>query len=264
MSDLEGVNAKLDRAEQHLEALNDEWRTFAELNTYRITTEFRPDSRDWLSTFHIEKPIPISISLVAGDLNHNLRSALDHLVARMVERHGGTVERYHAFPIYPSKERFHGQVVALRRKRDREGPLHGIPRESPDWALVEESQPYHRGDQWRDHPLAVLSDMSNFDKHQALHAGVTTARGITSAMDFFDLPNARLVSFDAFWNPGDPLVDGTKIARFAFDPTDAYVKVKNPVGLQVALGDLNRGQASFREVVTYVRSVVERAEVFFL
>jgi hypothetical protein len=262
-----GPRAKLQRAETHLQSLDDEWRAFIETQPYAVSHEFKPEppNGQWTSRFVIERPIPLALSVIMGDALHNLRSCLDHLVGCFVERHGGAISSHHTFPILHSKKQFEGKVEKARRKGDRGGPLYGIPNPGPEWALIEESQPYHHGDASREHPLAVLNEMVNIDKHRQLHAAMAYPEA-DSAIDLLQWQPEDAVPIEciSFWEPGQLLRDGTRIATLRFGPDCPAPKiaVKNPISLAVAFGDHDpdRARGNFHDVFAYVKAIIEQAE----
>jgi hypothetical protein len=266
---LEGVKAKLRRATEHLETLDQEWRSFIEREPYAALHELKPETCEWTSRFLIEKAIPIEISVTMGDALHNLRSCLDHLVGCFVERHGRTIEHHHAFPIYADAATFKGRAQRARRKDDRGGPLSGIPCESGEWALIERSQPYQGGDDPREHPLAILNEMVNIDKHRRLHAAMTYPEA-RSALDLlvWEPLDAKLLDHTPLWEPGRPLEHGTDIAtlRFSRERPAEKVSMKAPITLSVAFGDHDpeRPRGDFGAVVSYVSEIISRAEVLLL
>jgi len=79
--DLSSVNAKLNRADSHLNAYRDEVTRWAASNPYHLSTGANADSTRHHVAIHItENPDFESWSLIIGDCVHNLRSALEHLV----------------------------------------------------------------------------------------------------------------------------------------------------------------------------------------
>jgi hypothetical protein len=138
---LAGVKAKLARAEEHVKALDEEWKAFGKEQSYEALHELKPDTREWNTYLSLAKPIPIKLSAILGDALNNMRSSLDHLVCRFVELHNGKVGKHHAFPICSDAADYDTWVNQIRRKKDRPGPLDGIPAGGPERALIEEAQP---------------------------------------------------------------------------------------------------------------------------
>lgn len=262
-SPLAGPRAKLQRAETHLQSLDDEWRDFVETQPYAVSHEFKPEPPNgrWTSRFVIERPIPLALSVIMGDVLHNLRSCLDHLVGCFVEQHGGEIGRHHTFPIFDDAKRFRARV----QEHPKGGPLACIPQASPQWTLIEKSQPYHREDAGREHPLAVLNEMVNIDKHRQLHAAMAYPEA-SGAMDLLQWQPEDAVPIEciSFWKPGQLLRNDTRIATLRFGPDCPAPKiaVKNPISLTVAFGDHdpNRRRGDFHDVFAYVKAIIEQAE----
>jgi hypothetical protein len=120
-------------------------------HSFRVGTLPKPERRE-------------EISLIAGDVIHNLRSALDHLAWAMASEFSGGEPPDPTgvqFPIRDTAAAF-GEA---RRVRAQLAVAH--------WQFIESVQPYHgvdgRSDSWHgpyNHQLALLRDLSNDDKHR--------------------------------------------------------------------------------------------------
>src|SRR5438128_1457871 len=98
---LDGCRAKLDRAEHHLDTLNAEMREFIETKTYDFVTTFSEvDQETMVTTLKELRPIPATWGVAVGDIVHNTRSALDHLVYQLVVLAGAQPHNGHQFPIF--------------------------------------------------------------------------------------------------------------------------------------------------------------------
>jgi hypothetical protein len=163
---LEGVNAKLARAEKHLQALDSELAAYAEKNPYSFRGEVQTETSRWVARVEVREPIPIELSITVGDIVHNLRSALDHIAFALVPKAN---RRRTMFPIYDDPEEFLCAVrVPAKRKR---GPLGGLSPDSPAFALIESAQPYAGGNPPDSHhPLRILAALNNEDKHRTILA----------------------------------------------------------------------------------------------
>jgi hypothetical protein len=265
---LAGVKAKLARAEEHMKALGEEWTTFGKEQSYEALHEFKPDTGEWNTYLRLAKPIPIKLSAILGDALHNMRSSLDHLVCRFVELHNGKVDKHHAFPICRDAADYDARVHQIRRKKDRPGPLDGIPAGGAERALVEEVQPFQRGKDWREHPLAILNNMTNIDKHRSIHVADSYPQA-TNALDLLTwIPDdAELIDHMLIWQPGQPLEDRTHIARLRFSEAHPAeeVNIKVTFPLTLAFGDPEPGphQGSVADILAYVSEIVRRAEEMF-
>lgn len=150
---------KIERAHEHLEVLEQEIREFLESKPYRATREENAQVPDYiLYAFRLEKPAPRRLGLIVGDVVHNLRSALDQLAWQLARCTTETPFHRTAFPIF--KER-----TAATRKL-----FHQMLRDVPPKAreIIEEMQPYHRGDTAEIDPLWILDKLWNIDKHRVI------------------------------------------------------------------------------------------------
>lgn len=150
-----GCRLKLQQAWRHLQTLD------AEVERFLASGEDDP---------------PLYLGVIVGDLLHNLRCELDHLIWQLVLLNGGKPSKSHQFPICDSQADFETQKP--RR-------LAGLT--SEQIAAVEELQPYRIDEDARWHTLAVLRDLSNIDKHQRVHVSATTGERGDREVVFTDL-----------------------------------------------------------------------------
>jgi hypothetical protein len=156
--------AKLDRADHHLVELK---RLLVE-HTGRPdlmsgTVEYDPDAppdQNLIPHFQA-KALPHLVTVVAGDVVHNLRSALDHVAWQLVLANGGT-------PVEPGRGRRATQFPILTHDP---GTLEVAGGVSPAaLKIIHDAQPYACVD-WRGRLLAALAHISNTDKHRAAVRG---------------------------------------------------------------------------------------------
>ena len=157
---------KLCRAEEHMNVLEGELQAFLTPDSYRIERAFRRDDKSESGmisgslvrrVFFSELPLPRWGTLV-GDILVNLRAALDHAVYAIA--YSGNPDsfinyRRTEFLICDSER-------AFRQKK--RSALRGLPRAAV--AVVQQSQPYVGTDDVTNHPLWVLRELSNLDKHR--------------------------------------------------------------------------------------------------
>lgn len=161
--DLSAPLAKLDRAHEHLRVLDAETATFyggrpGEGQPYKIRSEYRVDSRQYVFTVEILREPPLLLGLLLGDYVHNLRAALDHLVCQLARAAGGTCDTTQ-FPIFSAEPNFVKKAGTLLKGID---PSHR--------AIIEKLQPYHTGKADREsHFLSVIAWLDNTDKHRVIH-----------------------------------------------------------------------------------------------
>lgn len=157
---LDGVRAKLDRADQHLDELKTGVAAFNASDPYKVAQNFDfPSGIFTLNIVHIEQP-PIEWGTIIGDVIANLRSALDHLAWQLGSLSGVEPHPKTEFPIFKepaeyADARAQQKIVSL----------------SPtDRALIDGLQPYQRTNNVDDDPLWMLHELSNVDKHRTLHS----------------------------------------------------------------------------------------------
>ena len=179
MPSLDGVHAKLARAEKHIETRRTpDW--ILRTKHMRHSPKPNPETNEIDAFVHLPDP-PQAISLILGDAVHNMRSALDHLVYQLVIANAVLPTDKTMFPICDTEEGFLSQAYKRRR-------LIGVTHEP--FAHIQAVQPYNlrkRGGQFQTHPLWILDKLENIDKHRRIattaglavgaHTTITTGTG---------------------------------------------------------------------------------------
>jgi hypothetical protein len=147
-----GPFAKVDRADEHLRELHQLLDAHMRRPDLIVgTIGYDPDTYRYYPRYRVQG-VPHKALVVAGDVIHNLRSALDHVIWQLVLANGGTPTRQTDFPIH------------LKRK-----PVRIVGGVSPTTQrLVEAVQPFN-AETWEQPttlPLAKLQHISNVDKHR--------------------------------------------------------------------------------------------------
>lgn len=153
MSNLIGCYAKLDRALDQITRFGHDLVEF-ESKSYKVLRV--DDEQDGLIAYkfdQVEEP-PILLSIIAGEILHNLRSALDHLVCRIVDLQGQHDKQ--AFPICQDQQKFN----KIRRSALKDVPSHLVTQ-------IESLQPFNSSNPIV-HPLTSLVNLSNADKHRII------------------------------------------------------------------------------------------------
>jgi hypothetical protein len=183
---LGNVRLKLEWAKQHAYRVKTDIQGWADVQSKNLTAveigkEY--DDRKGCYVFRVTKfePLPIQWSLVIGDALYNYRAALEYLAWHLVR--AGTDPKPRSpksvqFPIVATPEDF-GNSTKNR--------LPGV--KPAHLAVVERHQPYHAAEQPSHHPLSVLVELSNTDKHYELQGAFIRHFGefrinFVSASDF--------------------------------------------------------------------------------
>jgi hypothetical protein len=256
---LAGIQAKLDRAKEQLKMIGTEAEALInEGNAYSIVGQFEPERHAWVERVKVNRPPPLRLGVLLGEYIHSLRSALDHLMWQVTLRDGGTPNDSTQFPI-ASKSEAQFNNMANRR----------IPDLSKEHrALVQKAQPYHAGDQAFTHPLAVLADFSNIDKHQIVHPTFAQVgdREVAPLKRINGEGGPSPVKRVSVAPVGQPVIDGAPLVTIEFWPTEEppiEVKVGGHFVLDVAFGERALHWKSLPGIGEYVVRVLSAFAVEF-
>jgi hypothetical protein len=224
--DLSGVYLKLDWANTHLQTLRKKLETFEKGNPapfgFRTEETSRPDkSVEYVLYAIVRETPPADLAPVIGDVLHNVRSALDHLVYELAPPRVRK-KRKTQFPIFTDECRF--KVISPPY-------IEGIT--GDERTLIERVQPYNASPVPQNDPLAVLSELSNLDKHRLL-VPVIAAVSNTNVWVGSDNADIRFTFIEQ-----GAMKHDTKIVAFTASPQDASKKmdVHPQSGLEIQLAD---------------------------
>ncbi|GFG84321.1 hypothetical protein [Mycolicibacter algericus] len=189
---------KLERAQIHADALRTAIDLFREQSPYEFEMKSlgnprgRPDFRVIVKV--TEAPaVPDSWPLIMGDILTNVRAALDHAIFPHVRDRAPDVKpRRIQYPILDSAEAFEQRVGTW---------FSGDVRR-----IVEDSQPYV-SDNPNGHPLRILRELVNIDKHRSL---ILTNYSVG---DFQIAPNDLFETVSPPTVRKTPMVTGAVVAR---------------------------------------------------
>lgn len=155
---MEGFDAKIRRAQEHLNAFFQEGRSFVH-STNRFTVPKTDGKSTWLVSVANDAYPPPRLSAIVGDCIFNMRSSLDNLVCGLARKKRPDCRCIGIrFPIYsdPDKWQEHWKC-----------DLKGVP--GPARAIIKGLQPCFRSDGLaKTDPLAILNELSNIDKHRSI------------------------------------------------------------------------------------------------
>ncbi len=165
LSGLEAVGLKLKRAADHIKEINPLVVAYAA----GVLHEVVPDA-EGKDTVHVRELPPTEISILAGEVLYQLRSALDYLAFDLVMLNPRKIvlprdlEKNCCFPLWlsvPKKQPVYNCFEHI---------LPGISK--PAFAFIEGVQPYHAGNFGIfeiSNVLRLLAQLSNVDKHRHLN-----------------------------------------------------------------------------------------------
>jgi hypothetical protein len=233
---------KIARARKHRAELDIAAGAYLRTGPYRLDESPGEHEHTTDITFRIVEPVPPELSVMVGDVLHNLRSALDAFAFELACSHFGpsledneTVRRASAFPIVLSQEEL---LLWFQRGGKARAALFGMRElEALHWA---------QSSYWSDEaarvtgtprdmaqaeafdPLSRLERLHNMDKHRRL-AVAAYSLDLLSWGTNGDLPTARRV-FDV---PRPPWSDGQRVAVVYDPPSEAE---DQPLQWQLQLG----------------------------
>jgi hypothetical protein len=204
-----------------------------------------------VASFIVEQAMPVAMSLLAADLIHNTRVALDHVLARLKDRFGGDAGQG-SFPTCQSKPLWQETVVKPGRSA-----LRGLGDAAAE--LVYAEQPLHRMPP-ADDPLVILNKLDNVDKHRLLHQAFVYP-GVTRGLDLIEvLDRAKVKTAQNVWTAGQPLEAGTTIARFMIrGEARRVIRARFDAPIGFASGDPGAPRTSYTDMIERVRGIADRA-----
>lgn len=189
---------KLARASNHLEHLQAAIATWLNGGHYRIWTEEDPHRADYFSIRATAEPMPIEpYATLIGDVLHNMRNSLDHMVYAIASKNPHTFTQYVAehseFPIYGDKRSEGATAVETRYVPAFAEKIGGLPPQAQ--TVIKSLQPYHRGNDFASHPLWKLFELCNIDKHRLLISAFFSSHGL--GFRPIDIPGIKFGPMDA-------------------------------------------------------------------
>lgn len=249
MADLTSVDLKIQRARAHLMDLDGQVGEYLDRQPYKIVLNTPPsDPLLMFIEFHVVTEPDIGLGLIVGDFLTNLRAALDHMTCRLVEHSGGVVTERTQFPIRDSTTTATG--------RQRTFAIDGIS----DPAMLdvfEAFQPYKVGTPTA-HPLAVLRDLCNADKHRLLHVATAHLGGARAGIILDDGTEVAATN-----PPGRLVADQTPIVAIRLEAP--FIRSEHPKTQVFAEGEafvglVDVGAASGRPASLVLKECLEYVE----
>jgi hypothetical protein len=166
---LDGFDAKVARAETHLDAIKRALKDIAHADPDLIPGEFVRQGHTYIFRAQRDSLDPTALSPLIGDCVHNLRAALDYLVWELVPESARTGKGATAieFPIFTDPTRYAAEAPKK---------IGSLPPKAQ--AVIETLQPFAGPNRkpwypdWQDpalEPLAFLYELDKWDKHRSLN-----------------------------------------------------------------------------------------------
>lgn len=266
---LAGCEQKLRRAQVHAQELHDELRGLGsgEFRAATFRTEKKPGAKNVFCTVveTVEEP-SLHIATIIGDVVHNLRSPLDHLVFELafLGLRGRRIPEKTAFPGSRDRANWNSRYV-------QETMLDGVLKQHR--AMLYQLQPcYRRKDRPTEARLRrrgrrAASDLQylwNEDKHRLLQAVSVTPVEVIPKLAFRSCaPRGALIIHPGFL--GRPLKEGTEVVTVPFRPTgpNPKVDVHIEISCEVSLRSGLPVRYALGHIGDWVEHVIQRFEPIF-
>src|SRR4051794_36733690 len=95
----DGIRAKIARALEHLLQLDGELHAYLDTDPIALERQGKPDGETSALVVRVTTPPPIALSVLVGEVAHQLRSAVDHVANGLVLAAGNVPTRHTGFPI---------------------------------------------------------------------------------------------------------------------------------------------------------------------
>ena len=248
---LAGCRAKITRADKHLKELNAVGEAWGKNAEYGLTK--KPGAKPGTTVWEVfeEPPIPPEIGIILGDYVHCLRSALDHLVWRLVDLNGQHV------PINRRQDIYFPVVTTCLADLWEKPPLRWLTFEQV--AFIEGFQPYKVGD--APTPFRDLQFFWNADKHRVVNPIEVRLSSQGPVFGFGDPTNAP----KPWFNAAIPLELKAQIAGYTLtdpDGPDPQVEVK-ALPVEMFFGERGRPHRDLPTMREFANDVIEQAAARF-
>ncbi|MDP9238656.1 MAG: hypothetical protein M3P30_14880 [Chloroflexota bacterium] len=250
---------RLIRAYEQIKMLHSEIIDMSDARRMPVAEQFDHEGGEiyrWTLVASVLAPPEFRLSVIVGEIIHDLRSALDNLACALAYQNSQSRCESTEFPIFSDSKKF-------RRKRSRL-----IGEIDPDaQAIIEGLQPYHRGQDFRCDPLWMLYQLSNIDKHRLFHLTTWVIDGANFDVDpgsDVDIIEKRTLVERGVAEYGTPLA----YARIRVKRVNAIMEVKYDFPLDIAFdqGNTAAPRARVAEILCmladYIIGIAESFERF--
>jgi hypothetical protein len=220
---------KIERAYRHIEELKTVFESFLSSDFCRVSVEPQSDTGSQIIKVGSIATLPSETALIIADAVHNLRTALDHAMAEILEGH-----KWIQFPVGKERHNFESHST-----------YQTIKKTFPDLAvfLLDEVMPYDNGKP----SIWAASKLDNIDKHNLLIAIINVNRltGVSLEHENLTLENGTFT-----------FSSGRAINFAAIPPGPVKITNKGKASAQILFG---KGQPLEGQPI--IESLVEMADI---
>jgi hypothetical protein len=258
-SSFDGVLAKVERAEEHVDTIGRAISAWALENPEPFTHHHSTDKTEHRIHFTPRtEPDLTRWAVIAGECVHALRSALDHCMWIAAQAEGLAHSRSREFPVFLDRAVY---------DRDVERKFDGV--QDPEvLGVVERVQPWQRGPDAKDDHLWIVHELDRIDKHRTLTVVPMVPRTVDFEGTFHGV--GEDAAPPAVVGEGRPLKKDAVFLTFYSPTPPEKVEMNLRIGIGIGLewdgvvrggvtGTLNNLCAYVRQVVEELRETIDRA-----
>lgn len=190
--DFKGIEEKLKRSSENIDNLHAEINRFFQEGKYPVLPKHDSEALLEAIAYHKNSVVPLRFSVLTGEIVHQLRSCLDHVVWIFSSseyrsgKHGSAIE----FPVF-DKEPIDKDKIALYERK-----VNGVTNPGV-LDFIKRLQPYNSPN-LIDSPIRIIHKMDVIDKHRELVLCANTGS--------FEFPDELMTRYGAYLNkhPGNP------------------------------------------------------------
>jgi hypothetical protein len=176
---------RVDQAEDRLNEIGSMIEGFVADDPYGVVGKLSQQGQSQATLVYYmseKKSVPRKVSVVLAEVFGHLRSSLDHLMCALCESNtGNDAPPGTQFPIFKDRPVFRALDGAGNPKRG-SGRWQMRGAEIRVRAIVQEMQPYKHGNSASAHPLWVLHQFANMDKHRKPHLTGAILQGASAGI----------------------------------------------------------------------------------
>jgi hypothetical protein len=245
------IYARIARAKQHIKSLQADIQAFCHRNAHEVRHEIDPETAEKIVVYYAREDIPVTWSILIGEIAHNLRSSLDQAVYDLTIRQTGHPLEFSEFPIFTDRDRFNntGKGGGLYKIR-------GIPEKTRE--AIERMQPFNVRSDGKESLTLLLHELSIIDKHRTVHLcrRKTTGMEMRAIRDITFTGNA-----DLFCLPLGKLEDRAILARWKpANGIDDEVYMEANIPFEIALDEATVPTIAGQSVITICEAIVGSVE----
>jgi len=253
MADLTGPLAKFNRAVAHAECFDGVLQGFVDGQPYGVSFNYDAETGWNELCWDVRREAPLeTFAVIFGDILYNLRASLDYLVWQLVCAAGNVPDKDTAFPVVKRQEDW---------TRDRtQARVRGVG--DPWLGEIHALQPYHRADRPEIHPLAILDEVNNINKHRFLPASVVGLREFGFELGVEEIADGEGVQIDN--RIGQPVEHGAPFLRFRPESGSKLdVRMDQAPSVRILFADGLDHRWNIPELIEWVWDTLTRFEPAF-